>query len=351
MYAILKESKTPGAIYKEIDVPVPAKHEVLIEVKAAAICGTDIHLYHWDSSAISFTEKLQVGFPLTLGHEVSGIIVKLGSEVTDRNVGDRVSIETHIPCGQCFQCLIGNTHNCMNMGLYGVTYNGAFANYAMAPSSMTYVLPDNVSFEEGALFEPAGVAVRAVGEARIRPGDTVVVYGCGPIGLIAAQMAHICAAGHVIAIDINPYRLNMAKNAGLTVIDAREEHVAEKVLEWTKARGGADAVLELTGSREVYPSLFDLIRREGRLVTVGHPAGEVAVNVTRDINQKGLSLKGIFGRKIWSTWLELATLVKERRLDLLQVVTHRFPFSEYETAFSTVIGDAGKVLLIPDKTD
>jgi len=348
MNAILKREPMPGASYAQVDVPVPGSDEVLIEIKAAAICGTDIHLYNWDSSAASFTEKFNVDFPLTLGHEVSGVIVRLGSGVKDRKVGDRVSIETHIPCWKCYQCSIGNSYNCMDMGLYGITYNGAFADYALSPSALTYVLPDEVSFKEGALFEPAGVALRAIGEANITPGDTVVVYGCGPIGLISAEAARACGACRVISIDINPFRLKLAEKAGSTVIDAREGKVVERVLELTKARGGADIVLEMTGAGEVYKTVFDLLRLEGKLVTVGHPAGEVSVNITRDFNQKGVAIKGIFGRKIWSTWQELSSLVVGGKLNLSSVISHEFKFSEYEKAFEATVGDSGKVMLFPD---
>jgi len=348
MNAILKREPAPGASYEQVKVPAPGSDEVLIEIKAAAICGTDIHLYNWDSSAASFTEKFSVDFPLTLGHEVSGVIVQLGSGVKDRRIGDRVSIETHIPCFKCYQCSIGNSYNCMDMGLYGITYNGAFADYALSPSVLTYVLPEAVSFKEGALFEPAGVALRAVSEAHITPGDTVVVYGCGPIGLIAAQAARACGACRVISIDINPFRLALAEKAGSTVIDAREGDVAKRVLGLTKERGGADIVLEMTGAREVYKSVFNLIRLEGRLVTVGHPASEVSVNITRDFNQKGINIKGIFGRKIWSTWQELSSLVVGGKLDLSSVISHEYKFSEYEKAFEATRGDSGKVLLFPD---
>ena len=348
MQAVLKKTPAPGAVCEDIPVAAPKQGEVLIEIKSASICGTDIHLYHWDSSAASFTEKFKVDFPLTLGHEISGVITELGPGVTDRKVGDRVSVETHIPCGRCYQCGIGNSYNCASMGLYGITYNGAFAEYALAPSSLTYVLSDTVSFEEGALFEPAGVAVRAVGEAGITAGDTVVVYGCGPIGLIAAQTSLACGAARVISIDINPYRLNMAKKTGAVTIDAREGNVAARVLELTQTHGGADAVLEMTGAGEVYASIFDMIRLEGKLVTVGHPAGEVSINITRDFNQKGISIKGIFGRKIWSTWYELNSLVESGKIDLSSVITHRFPYSEFDKAFAATSGDAGKVMLYPD---
>ena len=348
MKAILKKNPLPGAAYEEVRVPEPGADEVLIEIKAAAICGTDIHLYNWDSSAVSFTENFGVNFPLTLGHEVSGVITALGSGVKDRKIGDRVSVETHIPCGKCYLCGIGKSYNCMNMGLYGITYDGAFAEYALSPSALTYILPDSVSFREGALFEPAGVAVRAVGEAHISPGDTVVVYGCGPIGLVAAQASLACGAGRVISIDINKYRLAMAEKTGATPLDASEGSVTQRVRDMTRARGGADVVLELTGAGEVYDGIFELIRLEGKLVTVGHPAGNVSVNITRDFNQKGISIKGIFGRKIWSTWHELASLLEGKKLDLAGIVTHEFEFSEYEKAFETTGGDSGKILLLPD---
>ncbi len=343
MKALVKTAPVPGAALADIDEPKLDAGELLIEVKAGAICGTDIHFYHWDPASANFP----VRFPLILGHEYAGDVVALGSQVTGIAVGDRVSVETHIPCGACYQCGIGEGHNCQDMGLVGISYPGAFAPYAKIPAKVAYRLPPGVSYEEGALFEPAGVAMRGVDEARIAPGDLVVVLGCGPIGLIAAQMARAVGAAQVIAVDINEFRCEMARGTGAIAVNARRENVVEAVRRAAGRKGGADVVIELSGASEVYEYLFDLLRLEGRLVTVGHVSQPVSINISRQINLKGVALKGVFGRRIWETWEHLASLVAHKRVDLSRVITHRFPLDAYEAAFQQVHGDAGKVLFIP----
>ncbi|MGI6433459.1 MAG: alcohol dehydrogenase catalytic domain-containing protein [Sphaerochaetaceae bacterium] len=346
MKAVVKMDTTPGLDYLEIPVPEPKPSEVLIEVEAASICGTDIHYYHWDQNAVDFSKKFNVQFPFVIGHEFSGTIVKVGKDVSTRFVGQRVAIETHIPCGKCFMCEIGESHNCSDMGIYGTSTNGCFAPYAVADEKITFVLPDEVSFKEGALFEPAGVAMRAVEEACIQPGDTVVINGSGPIGLIAITLAKIAGASTVIATDLDQYRLSLAHKLGAIPLNIKEVNAEEEIQKITKFRKGADVVIELSGSVAAYENIFNFVRLEGRVVTVGHPGGPVALNITRDINLKGVSMKGIFGRRIWSTWHHLASLIAAKKVNLLDVVTHEFSFDQYEKAFQQISEGAGKILFI-----
>lgn len=343
MKALVKTQPGPGAILKEIDLPKIQKDEVMIEVKAGAICGTDIHFYAWDSGALNFP----VRFPLILGHEYSGDVIEIGKDVQGFSVGDRVSIETHVPCGHCYQCGLGEGHNCQNMELIGITYPGAFAKYAKAPAQVTYKLPSVVSYEEGALFEPSGVAMRGIDEANISSGDLVVVFGCGPIGLAAIQMAQVVGASQVIGIDVNDFRLQMARRMGAIVFNPKKVNVVAKVREIAGRRGGADVILEISGAPEVYDSLFDILRLEGKLVTIGHPTRPISVNVAKQINQKGIALKGVFGRRIWQTWEHLSSLVAAKRIDLSSIITHRFPLEKHSEAFEQVHGEAGKILFIP----
>jgi threonine 3-dehydrogenase len=343
MKALTKARPEPGAMLVEMDTPKVQKDEVLIEVKSAAVCGTDIHFYQWDSTAGNFPVRL----PLILGHEYSGDVREVGLDVEGISVGDRVSIETHVPCGKCYSCGMGNGHNCQDMKLIGINYPGAFAGYAKAPSHVAYRLPAGVSYEEGSLFEPAGVAMRGVDEARISPGDTVVILGCGPIGLIAVQMALAVGASQVVAIEVNDFRLEMARDMGAQTLNPLRDNVVEQVRRISGRRGGADAVLEISGAPEVFEYLFDLLRPEGRVVTIGHVSRPISLNVSRQINLKGVSLKGVFGRRIWETWEHLSSLVAAKRIDLSAVVTHRFPLEAYEDAFAQVHGRAGKILLVP----
>lgn len=350
MKAIAKIGPEPGVAQIEVPVPEPKENEVLIKVEAASICGTDVNYYKWNKSAEDFSSKFNVKFPFIIGHEISGTIVKVGSAVKTRFVGQRVALETHIPCGKCFQCENGEAHNCSDMEIYGTSCNGAFAPYAVADAEIAFVMPDEVSFEEGALLEPAGVAMRAVEEAKIEPGDTVVINGCGPIGLLAVVIAKASGAGKVIGIDMDPYRIDLAKKVGADVaLNLSECDPVEEVLKITKNRLGADALIESSGAASAYKTIFKMIRLEGRIVTVGHPGGPVSVNWTQDVNLKGASIKGVFGRRIWSTWLHLTSLMANKKVNLLDVVTHRFSFDQYQEAFDQISKGSGKILFIADK--
>jgi len=347
MKAIVKSEPAKGAELQEMNIPVPGPNEVLIDVKAAAICGTDIHYYHWNSAAENFSKKFGLTFPFTLGHEVCGTIIEIGSEVTSLKVGQKISVETHIPCGRCYQCKTGQAHNCQSMDIYGTSYDGCFSDYALVPESVAFVLPDSISFKEGSLFEPAGVAMRAVEESKIEAGDSVVIFGAGAIGLLTMMIAKAVGAGKIIAVDIDDYKLGLAeKFADVTINSMKEDHV-KLIKEHTALRQGADVVIEMSGSPVVYKSMFDCLRLEGRVVTVGHPAGEVSINITQNVNTKGASIKGLFGRRLWSTWYSLLSLVENDRINLLDVVTHEFSFEEFETAFEQT-AKAGKILFVRD---
>lgn len=348
MKAVVKNDTNVGLAYLDVPKPEPKPNEVLIRVHAASICGTDIHYYKWNQSAEDFARKFNVQFPFIIGHECAGEIVAVGSDVKNRKVGERVALETHIPCGKCFQCMHGEAHNCANMKVYGTSCDGCFAPYAVADEKIAYVLPDEVTYEEGALLEPAGVAMRAVEEANIEPGDTVVVNGAGPIGMFAILLAQASGAGKVLAFDMDDYRLNMARKLGAVAFDFTKVNNVEKVMEICKLRGGADVVIETSGSPKAYDSIFDMIRLEGRVVTVGHPGGPVSINVTKSINLKGARIKGIFGRRIWSTWDHLTALMASGKVNLLDVVTHRFAFDQYDEAFDQLKYGAGKILFIDE---
>lgn len=346
MKAIVKTGENKGFSYMEVEKPKPKPNEVLFEVKAAAICGTDIHYYHWNQSAKDFASKFNVKFPFIVGHECAGTVVEIGSDVKRVKIGDRISLETHIPCGQCFQCQNDNAHNCMHMDVYGTSCNGCFSDFALAPESVVFKLSDNVSFEEGALFEPAGVAMHAVERAQLEPGDTVLVFGCGAIGLLTTMTLLACGAARVIAVDIDEYRLALARKLGAIAVNSAKEDLAAIVSKYTSRRGGVDVILEMTGNTKVYETLFNYLRLEGRIVTVGHPGGTVAVNITQSINLKGANIKGLFGRRIWETWWKMSSMVDAGRIKVLDVVTHRFKFEQVNEAFEQVNKGAGKILFI-----
>lgn len=349
MKAIVKECPEPGVKLKQLPVPEPGPDEVLIKVEAAAICGTDMHYYHWNKAGQGFAEKFNVQWPLILGHECSGTIVKVGANVTDREIGQRVAVETHIFCGKCFNCQNGMAHNCSDMGIYGTSCSGCFAEYALVPAKVAFVIPDEMSFEEAALLEPAGVAMRAVEESKVQPGDTVVVNGCGPIGLLAILILKAGNAARVIATDLDEYRLGLAEKLGAIVINPAKENAVERIRELCADRGGADVVIETSGAAPAYRTIFDFIRLEGGLVTVGHPGGEVPINIADKVNTKGLWLKGIFGRRIWNTWWNVASLITSKKINVMDVVTHTFTLEQCQEAFEQSSKGAGKILFVNQK--
>lgn len=333
MKALVKETASRGArLIETYPDPEVEGSEVLIRVERAAVCGTDIHLYDWDSSATAFHPKL----PLIMGHECSGTVAAVGPEVRRVRVGERVSLETHIPCGDCFQCRTGSAHNCLNMGLVGLTVQGAFADVIKVPEVVCFRLPDAVTFEEAALFEPAGVAVHALQRANITPGDAVLICGCGFIGLVAIQLCLLAGAATVVALDVNEYRLAKARGLGAVALNPQREDVRAAVNDLTGRRGGVDVAFEMSGAASVYPGIFGYIRREGTLVSVGHPGKPVAIDVAAHINKQGVVFKGVFGRRIWDTWEILASLIGSKRVDLASLVTHHLRLNEYETAFAAI---------------
>lgn len=341
MRALVKERPAPGAVYREdFPEPVCGGADVVVRVEAVAICGTDVHLYEWDRSGQDFRPKL----PLVMGHECSGVVVEVGPEVRGIREGQRVALETHFPCGNCFPCRTGDAHNCLNMGLLGLRNDGAFADYVKVPANVCFPLPDAVSFEEGALFEPAGVAVHAMQRADLKPGDSVLVCGCGPIGLIAVQLCLAAGAGQVIALDVNPYRLKIAESLGAVVFNPLQDDVKAGVLDLCRRRGGVDVALEVSGNPVVFETIFDYIRREGTLVAVGLPGRAVPVDISRDIAKRGITLTGVFGRRLWDTWEILASLVEAKRVDLGRIITHRLELADFERGFELVRGDAAKVV-------
>jgi threonine 3-dehydrogenase len=345
MKTIVKTHPEKGASLIDLPIPTPTDNEVLIKVECSAICGTDIHLYNWAPSALVFLSS-HPAFPILMGHEIAGTIVAVGDKVSKNRIGQRVAFETHPYCGECYLCRMGHRHVCLNRGKFQKYSNGGFAEYKLAMENTIYVLPDQISFEQGSLYEPGGVAMYAVEDSHLNPGDVVVIYGCGPIGLMAMQIFKACGAGTVIGIDVNEFRINMAKKYADVVINGANESALDIVREISRAHGGADIIIEATGAASVYDTMFQMARPEAHVILIGHPGEAVPINVMKDINLKSLNIKGHFGRNIWSCWDKLNDLQSVKRIDLLDTVTHRFTLEQYEEAFEISTRDAGKVLFI-----
>jgi threonine 3-dehydrogenase len=343
MRAIVKRRAAPGVEFTTaLREPEPGSDEVLIKVAVTSICGADRHLFLWDQMG----QNLKPPLPLVMGHETAGTIVKVGARVTGWSVGDRVALESHLMCGDCYMCRIGDAHLCERMKILGITFDGAFAEFVKVPASICFRLPESLAFDAAALFEPAGVAMHAVQRAGSLAGDTVLVTGCGPIGLYIIELALLSGAAAVVAVDINPYRRSLARQAGATVVDPDEGDVIATCRRVGARRGGADVAIEASGSGTLLTSLFESVRRDGLVVTVGHP-GVVPVDVTTHINMKYVTLRGVFGRRLWDTWEALLALVASGRLDPCHIVTHRLGLDEFDRTIELMSGDAGKILLYP----
>ena len=344
MKAVLKTSAARGAEYvTDHPDPKPADGQVVIEVAAASLCGTDREVYEWTPSAQAFNLDL----PVAVGHEGAGTVVEVGPGVTGLRVGDRVALESHLICGQCFPCRTGDAHTCERTRIIGMHIDGVFAEYMAAPQDICVKLPESASLEVGSLLEAAGVAVHAIQRAGYAvAGRAVLVSGGGPVGLVVAYLAQLMGASHVIVVEPNPYRRAQAEKIGALAMPPGGE-VVERCRELTGRRGGFDVAFECSGAPAAFPSLFEALRRESTLVTVGHPSRPVEIDIAAHINKKGITLRGIFGRRLWETWEQTMLLLDSGRLDLEWLITHRMPLGAIDEAVDLLTGDACKVLLVP----
>ena len=342
MRAVMKRGAGPGAELVEVDAPDPGPRELLVRVLAVAVCGTDVHINEWTDYA-----QARVKPPMIFGHEYCGEVVAVGDQVRRAQPGDLVAAETHIPCEQCMQCMTGNMHICEHMQIIGVHTDGAFADFALLPESCAWVLPPDTDPELGAVLEPMGVGVHGVLVDRV-DAQSVVVFGCGPIGLFAIGTALAAGASQVFAVEVAPYRLDLARQLfpESLVLSALEEDVEEIVRERTSGRG-ADVSVELSGSEAATRQCFQVLRKGGRVSLVGL-GGDVTLNPTADIIYREAKVYGVTGRMMWTTWYQIMDIVASGRFDPTQVITHRFTLEEYDRALELAkSGLAGKILVLP----
>jgi threonine 3-dehydrogenase len=346
MKAVVKRSAERGVEYVT-DHPDPraADGHVVVEVAAASLCGTDREVYEWTPSAQAF----RLDLPVAIGHEGAGTVVEIGPGVTGLRIGDRVALESHLVCGQCFPCRTGDAHTCERTRIIGMHIDGVFAEYMAAPQDICVKLPDHASLEVGALLEAAGVAVHAIQRAGYAvAGRAVLVSGGGPVGLVVAHLSTLMGAAHVVVVEPNPYRRIQAEQIGALALPPGPE-VDERCRELTGRRGGIDVAFECSGAPAALPALFEALRRESTLVTVGHPSRPIEIDIAAHVNKKGITLRGIFGRRLWETWEQTMLLLDSGRLDLDWLITHRMLLDQVDEAVELLTGDAGKVLLMPGK--
>lgn len=341
MRAIVKEKPEVGAVYRT-DVPIPqiSDEEVLVKVKATAICGTDQHIYKWAPYA---QERLKL--PMVFGHEFAGDIVEVGKNVLGYQVGDRVAGETHIPCNQCYQCRTGNQHVCEHMKIIGVHVPGSFGEYINVHKDCLWKLDDSISYVKGSLLEPFGVGVHGV-SATPMGGKDVLITGCGPIGLMAIAAAKYSGAGRIFATDIDEPKLEVAKQMGADVtINTRSQTASEVVLNATGGRG-VDAVIDYTGNNGAISDAFKALKLHGQFTMVGLPGGNLTLDATNGIIYKEATVVGVTGRLMYQTWFECEKLLKTPGFDLKPALGGIYPLEKYEDAFQALFSGApGKMVL------
>ena len=328
MKAILKEKAGPGAVVKEVETPKPGPKEVLIRVKVGAICGSDVHIYEWDPWAASTVPKL----PQILGHEFAGVVVEVGKEVHHLQPGDHVAGETHIPCDNCYFCLTGQRHICQYMKVYGVHSQGIFSEYTTIPAPCAVKIPEEIPFPAAAMMEPCGVAVHGLSMGTVS-GSTLVIFGCGPIGLFAVQSAVAWGARKILAVDLSENRLNMARSFGATkALHAVKDPVEKIVLDETGGIG-ADMVLEISGNQKAYDQGLKVLRKAGTFVIIGVAAKPIQLEIPTNIMYKEAKLLGITGRLMYQTWNQVSNLMQSGKVNLEKVVSHKFEPERFAEGF------------------
>ena len=334
MLAILKDKAQAGVTIKKIPIPKPKKGELLIRVKAASICGTDIGIYDWNAWAAGHIKP-----PIVIGHEVVGEVVQINSDDTyGIKRGDLVSSETHIFCGHCYQCKTGNRHICENMELFGIGRDGGFAEYATIPIRTSWKNDPAIPLEWMSTQEPLGNAVHVVTKACV-PGKSILVFGLGPTGLTAAAAAKAYGAKLVVGINRGEYRRKLGLKMGC-------DYVYQKVPK--ELIGTFDIVLEMSGNSEAIAEAFAAVRLCGKIIAFGIPKNDVTINWGKYIINKELTVESVFGRRIWETWYQVSDLLKAKKVNLGKIITHRFKLADFEKAMAAMkSGRAGKIVLVP----
>jgi threonine 3-dehydrogenase len=344
MQALRKVEPGPGLEIEEIPDPVAGPGEVIVEVEAASICGTDLHIKKWDEWS-----QHRIHPPLTLGHEFAGTVVEIGDDVAHVHVGDYVSAESHITCGMCFQCRTGQAHMCERTRILGVDREGAFARYVSVPESVIWQndrskLPPEIA----TLQEPFGNAVFATSEQDLA-GRSVAVLGCGPIGLFTIAIARASGAAVVFASDRTPFRLGLAKTMGAHAT-VNVEDVPDTAA-WFREENegfGFDVVFEMSGSPRAIADAFQIARNGGRVLLFGIPSRPVEIDVAESLIFKNLDVLAVNGRRIFATWYKTRWLLESGVVDLRPLITDEIALEDFALAFEKLeAGEACKIVVHP----
>ncbi len=338
MKAIVKSKAETGLWLEDVPEPKHGINDVLIKIKKTGICGTDVHIWNWDAWAQS-----TIKVPTILGHELVGEIVEVGSNVNDFHIGDMVSVEGHLVCGRCRNCLAGRRFKCANTLGFGVNTDGGFAEYLAVPMTNIWKHNADINLEVAAIFDPFGNAVHTALAFEVF-GEDVLITGAGPIGIMAAAVAKHAGARHVVLTDVNPKRLELAHQMGITsTIDVRETSIAD----YQKRLGmkeGFDVGMEMSGNARALQDMIANMAHGGNIAILGIPTEEIPINF-KTIVFNMLTVKGIYGREMYETWYQMSVLL-ESGLNIEPVITHRFSYQDFREGFEVMrTGNSGKVVL------
>ena len=338
MRALVKAEPGPGLVLKDVPVPESGPNDVRIRVVKSAICGTDLHIWNWDEWA----EKT-IPVPMVVGHEYIGVVDEIGAAVKHVEVGERVTSEGHIVCGECRNCRAGREHLCRNTLGVGVNRPGAFAQYLVVPEHNVYPVPEAVPDNVGAILDPYGNAVHTSLSYDL-VGEDVLITGAGPIGVMAAAICRHAGARHVVVTDINDYRLRLARNIGATrAVNPERQDLAHIMADLGMVEG-FDVGLEMSGAAPAFRQMISVMNHGGKIALLGIPPGEMAIDWNAVIF-KSLVITGIYGREMFDTWYKGLAMLQSG-LDISPVLTHEFPIDEYEAGFDIMAsGESGKVIL------
>lgn len=338
MKALVKRNAQPGLSLEDVPEPEVGINDVLIRVDRTGICGTDLHIYKWDSWA-----QKTIPVPMVVGHEFVGEIVDVGSNVSDFKAGQIVSGEGHVVCGRCRNCWAGRRHLCADTAGIGVNRPGAFAEYIALPMTNVWQHDDSIDRDIAAIFDPLGNAVHT---ALSFPtlGEDVLITGAGPIGCMAAAVARHASARNVVVTDVNPWRLELAKQLGATrVVDVRTESLSDVQRE-LGMKEGFDIGLEMSGNADAFRDMISQMCHGGKIAMLGIPTEELAID-WNDVVFNMLTIKGIYGREMYETWYMMSVML-QNGLDISPVVTHRYHYTEFQKGFDVMLsGQSGKVIL------
>jgi threonine 3-dehydrogenase len=338
MRALVKAKPEVGLWMENVPVPEPGPNDVLIKVKKSAICGTDVHIWNWDSWA-----QKTIPVPMVVGHEFVGEVAEVGSAVTKYHVGERVSGEGHIVCGKCRNCRAGRGHLCHYTKGVGVNRPGSFGEFVCIPEHNVVSIPDDVPDEVAAIFDPFGNAVHTALSFDL-VGEDVLVTGAGPIGIMGAMVAKRSGARKVVITDINPIRLELARKCGIDhVVDASKEDLKD-VMNGIGMKEGFDVGLEMSGAPPAFRSMIDTMNNGGKIAILGIAPDGFGIDWNKVIF-KMLTLKGIYGREMFETWYKMIAFV-QGGLDVSQIITHRIKIDEFRDGFEAMrSGNSGKVVM------